>query len=96
MVCSLVSLSTEADKMNYACVEELTVSAQRRILLFIASRSAMPACAAMYPGAPITPPPGWAPLLHSSSLFIGVKGAGGPMSPDTGRLRKSWSIDKAP
>lgn len=62
----------------------------------ILCRSVMPACAAMHPGAPITPPPGWIPLPHNRSLFIGVNGDGGPISPAIGRLRNNWSIVKAP
>ena len=64
--------------------------------LHISFRSVMPACAAMYPGAPVTPPPGWAPLPHSRSLFMGVKGGGAPMSTGVGRFRNSWFIDSAP
>jgi len=48
------------------------------------------------PLSSVTPLLGWAPLLHSRSLCMGVKGGGAPMSTGVGRFRNSWFIDSAP
>jgi len=78
------------------CVFRYVETSSYPTSLHICSRSVMAVCAAMYPGAPVTPPPGWAPLPHSRSLFMGVKGGGAPMSTGVGRFRNSWFIDSAP
>ncbi len=50
--------------------------------------------AASRPGAPMTPPPGCAPLPHRYRPRTGVSGLKEEQA--TGRERKSWSSDMAP
>ena len=52
--------------------------------------------AASLPGAPMTPPPGWAPLPQRRSPSTGVSGIGLPPSGTIGRVKKSWSRDIDP
>src|SRR5918996_53752 len=56
-------------------------------------RSRSTAWAALWPGAPVTPPPGWAPAPHRYSRSIGVRYRA---HPGTGRMKNSWSIDRSP
>ena len=50
--------------------------------------------AALLPGAPMTPPPGWAPDPQSSSLLTGVAGPG--LQSVVGLAKYSWSSDIDP
>ena len=50
-------------------------------------------CAAFLPGAPVTPPPGWAPAPHKYKPRIGVRYCD---HPGTGRIKNSCSRFKSP
>ena len=57
-------------------------------------RSSPVLLAAILPGAPMTPPPGWAPDPQSSRFLTGVPGPG--LVSVVGLARYSWSRDMDP
>src|SRR6476661_5385934 len=85
---------------HYACAQDYDIGRTSAVcvhaapalnLPFFQSRNAC--CAALWPGAPVTPPPGCVPAPHRYSPSIGVRYCDHPA---TGRMKNNCSSRRSP